>query len=212
MKEYHTCAWCSGPCSKRAKTCGHVCDQALRSDRKRKQKLSMPTPHPVSGARWLPLTRGHFALIDEDDFADTSQMNWCLHVVRGLKYAVTTLFLKDKVVTGKTSLLLHRYLLQTGPNEEVDHRDGDGLNNRRENLRIATSSENKMNAGKKRSSRSKFKGVSWYSGARKWVARIVDSKRRRIHLGSFDSEKDAALAYSEAAKRLHGEWKHSSVR
>jgi len=105
--------------------------------------------------------------------------------------------------------LAHRlaWLWMTGewPSKQVDHKDVDGLNNRWANLRLATHSENVRNSGRRRNNTSGYKGVSFAPKERKWHARIMAN--RELHLlGYFDRKEDAAAAYAEAAKRLHGEF------
>jgi len=99
---------------------------------------------------------------------------------------------------------LHRFLLDAG-DLDVDHINGDGLDNRRSNLRVATRSENLRNKGPQRSNTSGFKGVSWAKRARKWESQIrVDGKRR--HLGYHPTPEAAHAAYCRAARELHGDF------
>src|SRR3990167_5658255 len=89
-------------------------------------------PPPVPGARWVPLTRGLFALVDEADFAWVSQWTWC--VQRSWKnYAVRR---NGRRVSGTYKVRMHRDLLGAAAGQVVDHINGDGLDNRRANLRF----------------------------------------------------------------------------
>lgn len=89
--------------------------------------------------------------------------------------------------------------------EQVDHIDVNRSNNRIENLRAATASDNQGNREKYASNKSGHKGVCWYKPAKKWIAQI--KKHGRItRIGLFDNLLEAAAAYQEAAKRLHGEF------
>lgn len=103
----------------------------------------------------------------------------------------------------------HRVIwaMMTGawPNEEVDHRDGDGQNNRWLNLREATRLQNMKNQRISRRSSSGIKGVSWHSGAKKWMAQI-SSNGRHSYLGLFDDKESAAEAYAVASALLHREF------
>jgi len=103
---------------------------------------------------------------------------------------------------------MHRIIMDAEKGEEIDHRDGNGLNNQRCNLRLCTHRQNLMNRRKthKRCS-SKFRGVSWEKRSGKWCAQIM-IHYRHIHLGYFDDEVLAALAYNEAATKHFGEFAH----
>src|SRR5207253_3852593 len=95
-------------------------------------------------------------------------------------------------------------ILQAPPSQEVDHRNGDGLDNRRENLRLVAHAQNCRNQ-RLRPHSSRFKGVTFNRELGRWHAAIMVDYRR-IHLGTFDSEEEAALAYDEASRELHGEY------
>jgi hypothetical protein len=90
---------------------------------------------------------------------------------------------------------------------QVDHEDGNGLNNQRSNLRIASPTQNQGNARRRKDNTSGYKGVSWYRRTNKWKAHIrVDKKLR--HLGYFIDLTDAARAYDAAALEHFGEFAH----
>lgn len=97
------------------------------------------------------------------------------------------------------------YVFGSWPTFQVDHRDGDGLNNRRSNLREATGSQNMQNRGAYSNNTSGFKGVCWDKESRKWKAQI-GSQGRLKSLGRFDDPSDAHAAYCDAAEKLHGDF------
>ena len=92
--------------------------------------------------------------------------------------------------------------------EETDHRDLDRLNNRRDNLRPASSSENKANVSLRSDNTSGFKGVSWWKDRNKWRADGMISKKQ-VHLGTFDTAEAASEAYSNWAEKTFGEFARS---
>jgi hypothetical protein len=98
---------------------------------------------------------------------------------------------------------MHRELLSAPAGLEVDHINGDKLDNRRANLRLATIGQNRQNAARRKDNTSGVKGVSWKRGENKWRARIVvDGKER--HLGLFDRLEDAERAVRTGREALHG--------
>lgn len=101
---------------------------------------------------------------------------------------------------------MHREIIDVPENMVCDHINGDRLDNRKANLRPATVSQNVCNSPKRAmKARSKYKGLEWDRVQNKWKARIQVNKRK-IYLGSYASETDAAGAYDKAAKKHHGEF------
>ena len=100
---------------------------------------------------------------------------------------------------------MSRILLNAAISDKIDHRDGNKLNNRRNNLRICAQAENAMNRKININNTSGYKGVYWNKPRRKWVA-LIGVNKKRIHLGMFSNKINAAKAYNDAAIKYHGEF------
>ena len=147
----------------------------------------------------LPLSRGLYAVIDAADFELVGQHKWCAIPSRATWYAWRGIRAKGP---GRM-VSLHQTIFPAPPGMKVDHIDGDGLNNRRANLRHCTNQENCRNQGLARNNRSGFKGVSWYPNSGKWVATIWDGKRK-VFLGYYADPVEAARSYDATARALFG--------
>jgi hypothetical protein len=146
------------------------------------------------------LTQGKVAVIDDRDLPIVAQGTWSLHRAKGSK----TLYAIGRLPGNPKKILMHR-LLMGFPDGQVDHRDHDGLNNRRSNLRVADNITNHQNSPIRSDNTSGFKGVSWEKRRSHWVARIhIDT--RQVHLGSFSTAEQAARAYDAAARKAFGEF------
>lgn len=146
----------------------------------------------------IPLTQGQVAFVDDADYEAVSQFKWCAKKSRQNFYAHRRIPKPD----GKgTTQSMHGFLMPGVP--EIDHRDGDGLNNQRGNLRAATHQQNMQGAQRKRvGATSKFRGVCWNKESGKWVAQI-QLYGKKIFLGYFKDEADAARAYDLAAREYY---------
>lgn len=149
-----------------------------------------------------PLKYGFVALVDDADFEMLSEYSWGIQRSGGGKlYAITV------KRSGATRIRKRMHLLVFGiTDKEVDHRDGNGLNNQRDNLRPANRSQQCFNQLKNKAARtSRFKGVSWNSAREQWVAQIQVG-RSHPWLGRFEDEKMAAMVYDQAALKYFGEF------
>lgn len=150
-------------------------------------------------AKEIPLTQGYVAIVDDEDYELVSKYKWCLS---GGKYKRAVTSIKSN---GKNILVyMHRLIMNPPEGYVVDHINGDGLDNRRNNLRIATHRQNIINS-KARIGTSKFKGVFWDKSSNSWRARIRNSYKW-IDLGHYDNEIEAAIAYDKRAYELWGEY------
>lgn len=145
------------------------------------------------------LTKSKVALVDNWEYERLRKHSWHASLYRNTYYALTG--------NGKTQarVKMHHLVLPLLPGLEVDHIDGNGLNNQRENLRLCTSSQNSMNQRPQLGTTSRYKGVCWDKARNKWEAKIV-VKNKTIHLGRFKVEKDAALVYNVAAIKYFGQF------
>ena len=155
-------------------------------------------------ARTIPLTQGKVAIVDAADYERLVQWKWHAMKNRRNWYVVR----KERLADGKKrNIYMHREVLRLnyGDGEKSDHINGDGLDNRRANLRQATHAQNQRNSRKQLNNTSGYMGVSWHKQSKRWEARIVvDGKR--IHLGLFDDPVDGARAYDDAVIKYHGEF------
>lgn len=150
----------------------------------------------------LILSQDKVALVDDKDHEWASQWKWSAMVLGKRVYAVRA----GKILSGgRITIYLHREILKAPIGVDVDHINGDGLDNRRSNLRLATRSENMGNRPMQANNSSGFKGVTWNKKLNKWQAQIK-GRGRSITLGCFDNLEEAALIYDEAARKYFGEF------
>lgn len=149
----------------------------------------------------IRLTRGMVALVDDVDYPHLSLTRWYAQQIGVNWYAVCRLGSGAKP---RSSLIatMHMVLMGRRKGFQIDHRDRNGLNNQRGNLRWATASDNLCNR-QSRGSSTGFRGVSFQGG--RYVAQI--GKNRRVtYLGRFSTAEEAARAYNHAARLVHGEF------
>jgi len=156
----------------------------------------------------VPLTQGYEALIDAADVPKVSKWNWCANVSRHQDGSIYTVYARrtDRASGRPVSIQMHRVIAGTPSGYDTDHRDCDGLNNRRSNLRTATKAQNQHNQRPRRKlTASGVKGVSWHKGDSKWQSRLKRNGKEH-YLGSFASIEEAAAVYAKANATIHGEF------
>lgn len=144
----------------------------------------------------IALTQGYFTIVDADDYERLNKYKWHVKVKRTGCYAYRS--------EGKTKIAMHRQILNAPQQLQCDHINHDGLDNRRANLRLCTPQQNACNR-KPLERTSKYKGVYWSRGNKKWRAEIRNNGRK-IHIGYYYYEMDAAIAYDDVAIELFGEF------
>ena len=155
------------------------------------------------------LTQGKFAIVDDIDFRKVSRIKW--RAVKGKGnatfYAVHMFYNNGKPY----EIRMHRFILNVPDNMLTDHRDFNGLNNRRNNLRICNHQQSQQHRrGQKIKNRtSDFKGVSYRTKNGKWQAQIKHNYKS-IWIGEYDNEIDAAKAYDQKAIELFGEFAYTN--
>lgn len=151
---------------------------------------------------FLPLSQGRVAVVDFEDFEKIRGIKWYALKNGRCFYACGNIRVGGK----RTKISLHRVITGCPPDREVNHINGDGLDNRQENLQICTTQQNQFALiRKKKDASSSYRGVSWFTRNRCWRAAIKHNGKV-IYLGRFDNEEDAARAYDVKARELFGEF------
>ena len=156
----------------------------------------------------IQLTQGKYAIVDDEDYEIVSKFKW--HYIdaythRKNGYARHLLYENGKPVG---FIRMHHLILPFKNGYMIDHINGDGLDNRRENLRLVTKSQNMINSGARKNNTTGYKGV--YRMRDKWRVSI-SRDRKQHHIGCFKDKLEAIKAYNEAAKTYHGEYAKLNV-
>lgn len=149
----------------------------------------------------IKLTKGFVALVDDDDYEYLNQFKWC---IKTWEKSRTQYAARYKKIDGKYKVIpMHRMIMNTPIGMEVDHRDGNGLNNQKCNLRNCTHSDNMRNRKSSRTGTSKYLGVSF---AKIRGYEYITAHCGKINLGYFKTEELAAKAYKDYAELIYGEF------
>ena len=161
----------------------------------------------VGDVAYVSLTKGYTAIIDAADAEAVGLWSWNVRIKPGgLVHARRT----HRVDGKKTGIFMHRFLIGAPADMLADHINGNGLDNRRGNLRLATSSENRRNSRTPSNNTSGYKGVSWRAKDKKWRASIA-VLGKQTQLGHHLTAELAHQAYCEAATKLHGDFANFGI-
>lgn len=188
------------PSEAEAVFCSYSCLWQGHTVRARARRTELEPP-PVERARWVALNRG-FALVDADRFDELNAFVWSVSGRDGQRAARGV---------GEKTISLHHAVLDIPSHIHIDHKNVNGLDCRRDNLRVTNNSLNHANMNKRRTpSSSQYKGVSWDQSRGKWLAMICITRpntgKKRFNLGRFPTEQEAAAAYDAAAIQHFGEF------
>ena len=152
----------------------------------------------------IPLTQGKVAIVDDEDYEEASKYTWW-YSKKG--YAVTT----RRKSLGRKNISMHILIAGKISEKVTDHINGNKLDNRRENLRHVTLSQNSQNQKPIREgTSSRYKGVHWHKKTNKWISKIC-IEGKRYHLGCYENERDAAWVYNVWAESFFGEYARLNV-
>jgi hypothetical protein len=146
----------------------------------------------------------YVALVDDEDYEYLNQWKWFVYPEGKTFYAMRNIYINNKC----KQLRMHRIILNVSIGEIIDHKDHNGLNNQRNNIRVCTFTENTINTIKAKS-KSQYWGVRIKKN-NKYLSRIK-SNYKVFNLGTYETEKEAALAYNRAAKIHHGEFAKQNI-
>ncbi len=159
--------------------------------------METTTDNPAETVSSIPLTQNAYAIVDTEILRQLILYRWELSEYKKFRYA--------RRHVGSKTIYMHRVIMNAPYGMQVDHINGNGLDNRRVNLRICNASQNQQNQRIRRCTSSRFKGVYLHTLSKKWIARIC-VKGKLKHLGTYNIESYAAMAYDVKAVELFGEF------
>lgn len=152
-------------------------------------------------AKEIPLTRGLVAIVDDEDFEELNLHKWYAMKMYDRYYARRNVVIGNK----KSYFLMHRFIIKAKVNQLVDHKNNNSLDNRKENLRTCSHSENMRNSKKRKQNTSGYKGVYFEKNKNIYSAEVKFGGKR-VYRKRFKTGIEAAKAYNEAALKYHGEF------
>ena len=156
----------------------------------------------------IQLTQNKFTIVDDEDYGELNKRNWYANLNRSVKtyYAVR----KDYQLN-KKNIHMHRVIMNCPKDKFIDHINGNTLDNRKENLRICTGTQNQGNMKIHKDNASGIKGITWDKSRKKWKAQISINNKSK-HLGLFSDKLKAKAAYTKAAKQYFGEFYSDGIK
>ena len=151
----------------------------------------------------ITLPHGKYTLVDDSDFEYLNQWKW--HITSKGYVARKQHFPSSRARPRSSMILMHRYISFAGDYVQIDHKNGDKLDNQKSNLRFCTPSQNQAHRPVQINSTTKYKGVSFDKSIRRYRAYISFQKRKHS-LGCFETPEAAAIAYNDKAMELHGQF------
>jgi hypothetical protein len=146
----------------------------------------------------IKLSQGYTALVDDEDYERVSMFMWSANVTPYTVYGQR--FSHDK----KTSVMLHRFIMDAPKGKDVAHLDNNGLNCQRYNMRITTRKLNSAGSPRRKGNKTGYRGV--FKDHNRWVASIRGLDGKKMAIGRFNTAEEAAKAYNDHAKAYHGEF------
>ena len=196
-----------------------VCEQSYQSYRVNQVQFTDPLSGSVrslvdffigdSNMKYIPLTKGQFAIVDDDDYDYLMQWKWQAQKGRHTWYAVRGNSFGTKGKRQQSTVYMHRVILHCPKTYQVDHINHNGLDNRKRNIRICSSGDNNRNRIPQTNCTSAYKGVSW--AGKKWRC-MLWHKKKHLHVGYYASEVEAAKAYDKNARELFGEFVYCNFK
>lgn len=151
----------------------------------------------------IKLTQNRVAIVDDDDFERLNQYKWHAYMNRNTFYAIRQI---SKINGEKATISMHREIMNTPKDIQIDHKFGNGLDNRKDNLRLCTQQENRFNQkNPNKNNKLGIKGIRWYKRTMKFQAKI-QVYGKTIHLGYFNVSGDADSAYRKAEEKYFGKF------
>jgi len=151
-------------------------------------------------AREIHLNHGKIALIDDEDWDLVCGYSWYYFHDDHNEYA------KAREPKTRREVRMHRLIMDAPRGVQVDHWNGNGLDNQRHNLRLCTNGQNRQNSSKSSKAAFRYKGVSWHDKGHSRIQASIKFNGKTIPLGYYDREEDAARAYDAKARELFGEF------